>query len=204
MVHFLPHEQAFVLSVLNDPRGWAAYGFAFVRANADADADVTVCLASAAEMGARYPQTHLRGLSVTDRTADKPRIFLNASNWACPPAASGYAADRAGVQEYRTYVVLHEMGHALGLGHATCPAPGALAPVLVQQSKGCGACVRDPWVVKAAASLSSAAAPSPSPSSNMPFAAKVAPCSFTVNLGICYGGYIGTSWSSKYLSQTLS
>jgi len=145
---FSAPERAFVQRVLNDPRGWAAYGFSFLFVDSDADADVTLRLTSAAEMEAWYPQTHLRGLSVTDCTRDKPRIFLHAHNWDQPPAASTYPHDAAGVRAYRTYVVLHEMGHALGLGHATCPGPGAPAPVLVQQSKGCGACVRDPWVVK--------------------------------------------------------
>lgn len=153
LARFSSREKAFVLRVLNDPRGWAAYGFLFASAAADADADVTVRLTSAAEMEAWYPQTHLRGLSVTDCTRDKPRIFLHSHNWSYPPAASSYPQDAAGVQAYRTYVVLHEMGHALGLGHAVCPGPGALAPVLVQQSKGCGACVRDPWVVKNPAPL---------------------------------------------------
>ena len=42
-------------------------------------------------------------------------------------------------------VVNHETGHWLGRGHAGCPRPGALAPVMMQQSKGLDGCRLNPW-----------------------------------------------------------
>ena len=65
---------------------------------------------------------------------------INAMRWL--RGAPAYGNDLAG---YRRYVVNHEVGHVLGRGHQQCPARGALAPVMVQQTKGVGACRPNPW-----------------------------------------------------------
>ena len=41
------------------------------------------------------------------------------------------------------------MGHFLGLGHVECPAEGAPAPVMMQQSKGLNGCRANPWPLPA-------------------------------------------------------
>jgi hypothetical protein len=40
------------------------------------------------------------------------------------------------VGSYRPYMINHEVGHALGFDHQPCPADGALALVLMQQTFG--------------------------------------------------------------------
>lgn len=65
--------------------------------------------------------------------------LLNAWRWDA--GAEGFPD----LATYRTYLVNHEVGHGLGFGHVGCPAPEALAPVMMQQSMGLDACVANGW-----------------------------------------------------------
>jgi len=42
-------------------------------------------------------------------------------------------------------VINHETGHWLGLGHSQCPASGAPAPIMQQQSIDLQGCVINSW-----------------------------------------------------------
>jgi hypothetical protein len=68
------------------------------------------------------------------------RVVLNAKRWLL--GADSYGSD---LTNYRRYLVNHEFGHALGKHHEDCPGPGKLAPVMMQQTKGVGACRKNPW-----------------------------------------------------------
>jgi hypothetical protein len=61
-------------------------------------------------------------------------IWLNADRWV-----HGAPKSKLPLQEYRQYMVTHEMGHSLGYEHAKCPGSGPV-PVMVQQTLGIGAC----------------------------------------------------------------
>lgn len=72
------------------------------------------------------------------------RSVLNSWRWN--NGADAYGKDLA---RYRVYMINHEVGHALGRDHATCPGGGQKAPVMMQQSKGVGACKPNPWPLAA-------------------------------------------------------
>ena len=68
------------------------------------------------------------------------RSVLNSWRWN--NGADSYGKDLA---RYRVYMINHEVGHALGHGHASCTGSGQAAPVMMQQTKGVGACRPNPW-----------------------------------------------------------
>lgn len=122
--------------VLTDRRGWQPIeGVAFART--DGAAQIRLTIASPVLVNRLcYPLDTGGWLSC--RNGD--RVILNANRWATGvPAYAGHLDD------YRAYLVNHEVGHALGHGHVPCPATGAPAPVMMQQTKGIGACRRNPW-----------------------------------------------------------
>ena len=78
--------------------------------------------------------------SPTDR-----RVYLNISRWVRGDVA--YIGD---IDAYRTYMVNHENGHALGHEHVTTCLAGGFAPVMMQQTITTTAtdgtiCQPNPW-----------------------------------------------------------
>jgi hypothetical protein len=68
------------------------------------------------------------------------RAVINVRRWR--GGADTYG-DRLG--RYRRYVINHEVGHALGQSHRSCPGGGEPAPVMVQQTRSLYGCRRNPW-----------------------------------------------------------
>jgi hypothetical protein len=123
-----------VASVLDHPRGWRARGYAFARAGGAAD--VEIVLASPATTDRLCaPLATLGRYSC----AQEGRVVLNFRRWRT--GTSAYAS----LRRYRMYMINHELGHLLGRGHAYCPAAGADAPVMAQQTKGVAPCRANPW-----------------------------------------------------------
>ena len=68
------------------------------------------------------------------------RAVLNVERWK-----AGVPHWTGSLEEYRAYLINHEVGHYLGMGHVTCPEQGAPAPVMQQQSIDLMGCVPNGW-----------------------------------------------------------
>ena len=70
-------------------------------------------------------------------------VLINDDRWRF--GTSTWNGSGGSLRDYRHMVINHETGHWLGLGHFSCPAPGALAPVMQQQSVNLQGCKINPW-----------------------------------------------------------
>ena len=127
-----------IQSTLSDQRSWIGGGDWRLELVSDpARADFTVLLATPDTVD-RYCWP-LRTYGRVSCQAGN-RVMLNAWRWA--HGADAYGSD---VRAYRQYLVNHEVGHRLGHNHVGCPGKGKRAPVMMQQTKGVGACEANPW-----------------------------------------------------------
>ena len=62
-------------------------------------------------------------------------MYLNSQRWM-----HGSKDSKLPLDEYRQYMVSHEMGHILGYDHVKCPGKGEPAPIMMQQTLGIGQC----------------------------------------------------------------
>lgn len=132
-----------VEKILGDSRGWSHGGrLRFQRVDSGTP-DFRVTLTT--------PDT-VRGLCGYDIKAETScynrtirRVVINVARWVRGAVAYG-----SKMQEYHEYAITHETGHALGHGHEACPANGALAPPMMQQTLGVTSsdgktCKPNPW-----------------------------------------------------------
>ncbi len=126
-------------TILSDARGWTARGERRLQRIGRTDAQVRVVLATPATVDAYCARA---GLRTQGRYSCWNGRFamLNADRWR-----TGAAPFTAPLEQYRAYLVSHEVGHGLGYGHVGCPASGALAPVMMQQTISIGACLPNAW-----------------------------------------------------------
>ena len=123
-----------VETTLSDQRGWAAK-HPLVRV--DGRSDLRIVLATPETADQLCAPLDTNGRLSCHNGGD---VVLNAWRWQF--GAASYVNDLEG---YRRYVVNHETGHALGYPHAACPSEGAVAPVMLQQTKGLEGCTANPW-----------------------------------------------------------
>jgi hypothetical protein len=136
-----------VQQTLSDPRSWAGHGVALQRVDSGR-IDFHVTLTSALTV------RHLCGYTVHVETScyapasvePVNRVVLNEPRYM--RGATAYLGD---LSAYRTYMINHEVGHALGHMHAHQCLPGGLAPVMMQQTFGLRSaatgqlCQANPW-----------------------------------------------------------
>ncbi|MFV0425906.1 MAG: DUF3152 domain-containing protein [Beutenbergiaceae bacterium] len=129
----------FVLNTLNDPRGWSSMGLArFART--DGDADFRVVLASRDTVAQVCLPVDTEGWLSCGRDG---LAGLNAERWFY--GADAFLDAGGDLTGYRHYLVNHEVGHLLNQPHQTCPAPGEVAPVMVQQTISVDGCEPSGW-----------------------------------------------------------
>ena len=125
------------MSILTDDRAWtASEAVGFARVDDDtydfrlvlASPETTDTLCYPARTGGRY----------SCRNGEK--VIINLMRWM-----SGTDDYTNSLTAYRHYLLNHEVGHFLGKGHLHCSAPGELAPVMMQQTKGIGECLPNGW-----------------------------------------------------------
>ncbi|CAM3186895.1 DUF3152 domain-containing protein [Nocardioides dubius] len=125
-----------VMRTLRDPRGWSgAKGVRFVQV-AD-EPDLRIVLATPRTTDALCAPLLTLG-KVSCRNGDV--VVLNAWRWEV--GTDDYAGE---LERYRTYLINHEVGHALGESHVDCPGAGQPAPVMQQQTYGLQSCRINVW-----------------------------------------------------------
>jgi hypothetical protein len=112
---------------LNDPDGWSRFHHFEYAATGRAKV-IRLCTPKAIRaVGCVEDELSCAILGGSD-------IWLNADRWI-----HGGPKSKLPLEEYRQYMVSHEMGHSLGYEHAKCPGSGPV-PVMVQQTLGIGSC----------------------------------------------------------------
>ncbi|MGW7296293.1 DUF3152 domain-containing protein [Streptomyces xiamenensis] len=117
---------------LNDQRGWGNNGERSFARVSSGDYDFVITLASPGTTAEWCDKSGLdiRQTNVSCDSASTERVMLNAWRWA--QGAETYGDD---MHAYRQMLINHEVGHRIGYGHVGCSAEGALAPVMMQQTK---------------------------------------------------------------------
>ncbi|MEU9500832.1 DUF3152 domain-containing protein [Streptomyces sp. NPDC048196] len=122
-----------VHKTLNDDRSWAHGGQRTFQRVASGPADFVITLASPGTTAKWCAKSGLDTYeeNVSCDSAATDRVMINAYRWA--QGAQTYGRDK--MHAYRQMLINHEVGHRLGHNHESCTRQGALAPVMMQQTK---------------------------------------------------------------------
>lgn len=137
-----------VQETLNDDRSWAHGGAMTFERISSGDPEFVITLASPGTTDDWCAKSGLdtSADNVSCDSASTDRVMINAYRWAQGSETYGPQA----MLTYRQMLINHEVGHRLGHGHVTCRTPGALAPVMQQQTKSLDIdgikCRPNPWV----------------------------------------------------------
>ena len=126
-----------VRAALHDPRSWAR-DRTLEQVGDPSRARIRVVLADPATVDVLCGRA---GLDTAGIYSCWNGRFAALNAWRWEAGAEGFDD----LATYRTYLVNHEFGHGLGRGHVGCPSTGAIAPVMMQQSKGLAGCRANGW-----------------------------------------------------------
>lgn len=120
----------YIMAYLNSPDGWSQDGYVFEQVQRDPDVFIRLSLSKTIE--------NICGLSpmLSCAALGGRHMYLCAERWF-----NGAPKSKLSVDDYRQYMLSHEMGHILGKEHVQCPGKGRNAPVMVQQTLGIGECI---------------------------------------------------------------
>lgn len=136
---FTTKDIVFCLDTLNNrQKGWASWGVFFFMTDNLQRADIHMFLSSPERLTALYPTAEMADWSITRGDIYPVRIDLNLKNWM----QKNYHET---VEDYRRYVLNHEIGHALGFAHDDCPGAGRPACIMMQQTHGVKGCLPSAW-----------------------------------------------------------
>ena len=126
-----------ITSILNDPRGWNNITEKEFLLVSEEDADFTFIFSSPDKTDELCAPLETNGIY---SCRNEEEIIINYFRWE--NGAIDFGND---MKTYRLYLINHETGHILGWGHTGCPKDGALAPVMMQQSKTTDGCTPYGW-----------------------------------------------------------
>jgi len=135
------HHRDIVDQILQDKEQWKSLNVKFVpfwsssygttnQSKNQREADVHIRLSSEKTI---KKECGFEGLSCA--VLGGHNIYLNETNWTKGSKKSGLS-----LQDYRKYVLTHEMCHILGYLHETCSGPNQKVSIMVQQTLGTGGC----------------------------------------------------------------
>ena len=119
----LKHFGDFVENVLTDKRTWKRYKFE--RTLNKSEAKFKIILTKPSNI---YNLCNMKGLSCTNMITKD--VFINSNRWF-----NGSKPSKLGLNEYRKYLINHEVFHALGGGHNVCKE-NEICPVSHQHTIG--------------------------------------------------------------------
>ena len=128
-----------ITSILNDTRGWVKVTEKEFQLVEDTEKEFEFIFASPEKTDELCYPLETNGI-YSCRNEDL--IIINFFRWV--NGAIDFGSD---LETYRLYLINHEVGHILGWGHVGCPKEGALAPVMMQQSKSTMGCRPYGWPI---------------------------------------------------------
>lgn len=121
---------AYIIIYLNDPEGWSKHGYFFEPVERNEDVLIRLSSTKTIDKVCGSVQSGLSCATLGGRD-----MYLNSERWF-----HGAPKSKLGLDNYRQYMVSHEIGHILGHEHVKCPCKGCEAPIMLQQTLGIGEC----------------------------------------------------------------